>query len=190
MVDCRRDQLWQKLLLFESRGSGPAPNLSHLEFLELISLVHHETLDKVDCVLSDCLLMISSPQFDPRLAPLLQKSPGWYMSLSKVLQNKYGEFSRQFSSEDGQVRHTSYIQATKSIPISVQVHHTVVIHQENLSIFALLSVDSVEGSLAIVHRDLQLQPNSKQKEEMAQSLQALLEGFVEACAFHAWSLLL
>ena len=94
------------------------------------------------------------------------------MSLSKVLQNKYGEFSRQFSSEDG------------------QVHHTVVIHQENLSIFALLSVNSVEGSLAIVHRDLQLQPNSKQKEEMAQSLQALLEGFVEACAFHAWSLLL
>ena len=52
MVDCRRDQLWQKLLLFESRGSGPAPNLSHLEFLELISLVHHETLDKVHQILS------------------------------------------------------------------------------------------------------------------------------------------
>ena len=48
MVDCRRDQLWQKI--FESRGSGP--NLSHLEFLELISLVHHETLDKVDQILS------------------------------------------------------------------------------------------------------------------------------------------
>ena len=70
----------------------------------------------------------------------------------------------------------------------MQVHHTVVIHQENLALFALLSVDSVEGSLAIVHRDLQ--PNSKQKEEMATSLQALLEGFVEACAFHTWSLLL
>ena len=74
----------------------------------------------------------------------------------------------------------------------MQVHHTVVIQQKNdsNSMFALLSVDSVEGSLAIVHKDLQLQPNSKQKEEMAQSLQALLEGFVEACAFHAWSLLL
>ena len=46
MVDCRRDQLWQKLI---DRGSGSSsvPNLSHLEFLELISLVHHETLDKV-----------------------------------------------------------------------------------------------------------------------------------------------
>ena len=110
------------------------------------------------------------------------------MSLSKVLQNKYGEFSRQFSSEDGQVLYPDIV--SLFIPTPVQVHHTVVIHQENLSIFALLSVDSVEGSLAIVHRDLQLQPNSKQKEEMAQSLQALLEGFVEACAFHAWSLLL
>ena len=113
------------------------------------------------------------------------------MSLSKVLQNKYGEFSRQFSSEDGQVFIFSLILLVcRLTPTSDQVHHTVVIHQENLSIFALLSVDSVEGSLAIVHRDLQLQPNSKQKEEMAQSLQALLEGFVEACAFHAWSLLL
>ena len=59
MVDCRRDQLWQKI--FESRGSGPAPNLSHLEFLELISLVHHETLDKVGPILSllsRCLLTI------------------------------------------------------------------------------------------------------------------------------------
>ena len=112
------------------------------------------------------------------------------MSLSKVLQNKYGEFSRQFSSADGQVRLIVWTLVTESFSFSEQVHHTVVIHQENLSIFALLSVDSVEGSLAIVHRDLQLQPNSKQKEEMAQSLQTLLEGFVEACAFHAWSLLL
>ena len=31
------------------------------------------------------------------------------MSLSKVLQNKYGEFSRQFSSEDGQVFIISWI---------------------------------------------------------------------------------
>ena len=55
MVDCRRDQLWQKV--FESRGSGPAPNLSHVEFLELISLVHHETLDKVDQIFSHCLYL-------------------------------------------------------------------------------------------------------------------------------------
>lgn len=100
MVDCRRDQLWQKLLI--DRGSGTVPNLSHLEFLELISLVHHETLDKVHNI----MLNVDDRemfQFDPRLAPLVQKSPGWYLGLAKVLQNKYGEFSRQFSSEDGQV---------------------------------------------------------------------------------------
>eukprot|EP00090_Calanus_glacialis_P013705 TRINITY_DN22359_c0_g1_i2.p1 TRINITY_DN22359_c0_g1~~TRINITY_DN22359_c0_g1_i2.p1 ORF type:complete len:175 (-),score=57.09 TRINITY_DN22359_c0_g1_i2:162-686(-) len=151
MVDCRRDQLWQKLLL----DRGPScPSLSHLEFLELISLVHHQTLDKID----------------PRLAPLLQKSITWYQGLSKVLMNKYGDFSRQFSSEDG------------------SVHHTVVLNQENMATFALLSVDNVEGSLAIVHREVN--PTTRQKEEMAPSVHSLVEGFVESCAFHAWSVLL
>ena len=51
MVDCRRDQLWQKLLFDRGSGSATVPNLSHLEFLELISLVHHETLDKVGIIL-------------------------------------------------------------------------------------------------------------------------------------------
>ena len=39
--------------------------------------------------------------------------------------NKYGDFGRQFSSEDG------------------SVHHTVVLNQENMTTFALLSVDSL-----------------------------------------------
>ena len=43
-MDCRRDSLWQKLLL-ETEASNQG--LTHVEFLELISLVHHETLDKV-----------------------------------------------------------------------------------------------------------------------------------------------
>jgi len=151
MVDCRRDQLWQKLLL----DRGPAcPSLTHIEFLELISLVRHQTLDKID----------------PRLAPLLQKSVSWYQGLSKVLMNKYGDFSRQFSSEDG------------------SVHHTVVLNQENMATFALLSVDNVEGSLAIVHREVN--PTTRQKEESAPSVHSLVEGFVESCAFHAWSILL
>ena len=35
MVDCRRDSLWQKLLL----DPDTATTLTHVEFLELISLV-------------------------------------------------------------------------------------------------------------------------------------------------------
>ena len=43
MVDCRREFLWQKLL-----DSSPFQHaLTHVEFMELISLVHHETLDNV-----------------------------------------------------------------------------------------------------------------------------------------------
>ena len=34
-----------------------------------------------------------------------------------------------------------------------QVQHTVVLHETNLSMFALLSVDREEGNLAIVHRE-------------------------------------
>ena len=139
-MDCRRDQLWQKLVV--------SPSLSHLEFLELISLVHHQTLDKLD----------------PRLAPLMENSPAWYRGLSKALANKYGEFSKQFSSEDG------------------SVHHTVVLHKDNTALFALVSVDSVEGSLAIVHRE--------EGAGAGASVAELLQGFVECCAFHAWSLLL
>ena len=56
--------------------------------------VHHETLDK----------------FDARLAPFLQKQPAWYLGLAKVLQNKYGQFCKQFFSEDGQVTQFKYLQ--------------------------------------------------------------------------------
>ena len=75
MVDCRRDQLWQKLLLFESRGSAPAPSLSHLEFLELISLVHHETLDKVGQVVSPCVVIMSH---------LSSLTPAWLLSYRRA----------------------------------------------------------------------------------------------------------
>ena len=69
----------------------------------------------------------------------------------------------------------------------------MVLHQDNMSMFALLSVDSQEGNLAIVHREpvhfgpCQTRHNTQ---AMISSLHTLLEGFVEACSFHAWSLLL
>jgi len=89
MIDCRRDQLWQKLLL--CRGpKDPAAQLSYHEFTELITLVHHETLDKVD----------------PQLLPLLTKSTAWFTALSHTMVTKYGDLCRQFVSSDGKVHHT------------------------------------------------------------------------------------
>ena len=76
------------------------------------------------------------------------------------------------------------------------MQHCVVLHQDNMSMFGLLSVDSEEGSLAIVTRDMGLRHNSSagtgsaNMASMVSSLHSLLEGFVEACSFHAWSLLL
>ena len=42
---------------------------------------------------------------------------------------------------------------TFAVKILLQVQHTVVLHETNLSMFALLSVDKEEGNLAIVHRE-------------------------------------
>ena len=40
MVDCRRDSLWQKLLDRDQvKTDNNTPGLTHVEFLELISLV-------------------------------------------------------------------------------------------------------------------------------------------------------
>jgi len=135
-VDCRRDQLWQKL------QQDVAASLTHLEFLELISLVHHHTLDKLD----------------KKLLPLMQRGVAWYTGLARVLRAKYGQLCRQFSSEDGKVQ------------------HTVVLNDQDLSVFGLVSVDLREGSLAIVHKDEQMPRVDK-----------FLEGFVEAAAFHMWA---
>jgi hypothetical protein len=41
MVDCRRDQLWSRLM-----NNGP-PALTYSEFVHLTTLVQHETLDEV-----------------------------------------------------------------------------------------------------------------------------------------------
>jgi len=49
MVDCRRDQLWTRLM----RGSPP---LSYSEFVHLTTLVQHETLDEVRDILTFLIL--------------------------------------------------------------------------------------------------------------------------------------
>ena len=73
--------------------------------------------------------------------------------------------------------------------ILILIINLIVYFQDNMSMFALLSVDSEEGSLAIVTRDMSLR-HSSAGGSMLTSLHTLLESFVEACAFHAWSLLL
>ena len=108
VVDCRRDQLWQKL-------QQEASTLSHHEFLELIGLVHHHTLDRLDTQLLPLLqvpvlfyfaLLSTFPapsSSTPLTPPLLQKPVAWYLGLAKVMATKYSPHCRSFSSEDGKV---------------------------------------------------------------------------------------
>jgi hypothetical protein len=55
----------------------------------------------------------------------------------------------------------------------------VVLNETDMGTFGLVSVDSAEGSLAIVH-----------KKELMPGVSRFLEGFVEAAAFHLWTGLL
>jgi len=87
MVDCRRDQLWQRLVT-----NNPS-SLSFKEFVHLTTLVHSETLDELD----------------PRLGPLLNKNTVWYYNLSKLVSTKYAANCRQFASADGQIQHTAIL---------------------------------------------------------------------------------
>jgi len=87
MVDCRRDQLWQRLVT-----NNPS-SLSFKEFVHLTTLVHSETLDELD----------------PRLGPLLNKNTVWYYNLSKLVSTKYVANCRQFASADGQIQHTAIL---------------------------------------------------------------------------------
>jgi len=147
MVDCRRDQLWHRLIT-------NTPPLLFSEFVHLTTLVHSETLDELD----------------PRLAPLLNKPTGWYDNLSKLVQSKYSNLSRQFCSSDGQIK------------------HTIILTEGSRGTFALVSVDffNKEGCLAIVYRE----PQHTTQSSLISMNSQLLTDFVELCCFHLWTQLL
>lgn len=81
-LQCRTHLLWDKLL--ENKSS-----MTYIEFSELCSLAHIESLSNLD----------------PRLSPLVNQPVSWYQALSKVLQNKYQEHHKQFIASDGNVIH-------------------------------------------------------------------------------------
>ena len=77
---------------------------------------------------------------------------------------------------------------TFAIKILLQVQHTVVLHETNLSMFALLSVDREEGNLAIVHRESV--PGGGYRSVMS-SEYIQLEGskYKEKITMHFWDLI-
>lgn len=97
---CRTHLLWNKL--FENKSS-----MTYTEFMELCSLAHVEPLSHLE----------------PRLGSLSSQPVSWYQALTKVLQNRYQECHKQFSTADGNV-----------------THH-LILHHRSLQAFTMLTID-------------------------------------------------
>ncbi|KAK0161678.1 hypothetical protein PV327_008097 [Microctonus hyperodae] len=144
MLHCRTHLLWNKLL--ENKST-----MLYAEFMELRSLARVESLSNLDS----------------RLRPLVNQPINWYQSLAKVLQNKYQEHYKQFSTTDGNV-----------------IHH-LILHPSYLQAVMMLTVDthSSRGELYVVYRksaEITSMPFSMNE------VRSLIEGFINACCFHLW----
>ena len=116
-LHCRTHLLWNKLL--DNRST-----MSYAEFTELRSLACVEPLSTLDSTLS----------------PLVSQSVTWYQVLSKVLQNKYQEYHKQFNTLDGNVTHhlilhPSYVQAFMMLTIDLHTARGVSIFFHSCSEF-------------------------------------------------------
>ncbi|KAI4483415.1 hypothetical protein M0802_013415, partial [Mischocyttarus mexicanus] len=142
---CRTHLLWNKL--FENKSS-----MTYTEFMELCSLAHVEPLS----------------QLEPRISPLSSQPVSWYQTLTKVLQNKYQEFHKQFSTADGNI-----------------IHH-LILHHRSLQAFTMLTIDlhTSRGDLYVVYRKLAEVTNASVNME---DVYSLIEGFINACCFHLWT---
>ncbi|XP_063994970.1 KICSTOR complex protein SZT2-like [Diachasmimorpha longicaudata] len=143
-LHCRTHLLWNKLL--ENKST-----MSYTEFMELRSLAKAESLSALDT----------------RLSPLINQPIGWYQTLAKVLQNKYQEHHKQFSTPDGNV-----------------THH-LILHPSYLQAFMMLTIDlhTSRGELYAVYRksaEITSSPFNLSE------IHSLIEGFVNACCFHLW----
>ncbi|XP_057320134.1 KICSTOR complex protein SZT2-like [Microplitis mediator] len=144
MLHCRTHLLWNKLL--ENKST-----MSYAEFTELRSLAKVEPLSNLDS----------------RLSPLINQPISWYQALAKVLQNKYQEHHKQFSTPDG------------------NISHHLILHPSYLQVFMMLTIDlhTSRGELFAVYRksgEITSTPFS------VSEIHNLIEGFVNACCFHLW----
>ncbi|XP_076162167.1 KICSTOR complex protein SZT2 isoform X3 [Ptiloglossa arizonensis] len=143
-LQCKTHLLWNKLL--ESKSA-----MNYMEFSELCSLAHVEPLSNLD----------------PRLRPFLNQPLSWYQTLSKVLQNKYQEYHKQFNTSDGNIT------------------HLLILHPSFFQVFMMLTINlhASKGDLYAVYCKSEEVINTPC---CIEDIYSLIEGFVNACCFHLW----
>ncbi|ELT88148.1 hypothetical protein CAPTEDRAFT_222074 [Capitella teleta] len=174
MSRCRRDLLWQRMLLSnvadeeekrrKHRGSDEdsrdslMSKLTFPEFEELLKIVVSVSLDQIDY----------------RLGILLNMNAPWYQGLIRVLTQRYRDEHRLFSSPDGITQ------------------HLVVLNPNHLDMLLLLTINSTTGlqNLCAVHRETENEEVDDMPSLTALATQNHVESFVNACCFHMWASML
>ncbi|KAG1670338.1 KICSTOR complex protein SZT2 [Nymphon striatum] len=169
MVDCRRDMLWDRLLVGVGKHEDGKKkrddskeslhlSLNFNDFKELLDLVHTKPLDSIDY----------------QLTPFFNMHLSWYQGLVKVLLTKYSETCRVYTSNDGSLQHVA------------------ILDPNYLEIFILMSINqktnkTFQGLFHLTGKEL-----SQDRSANAQAIatQSLIEGFIGACCFHLWCKLL
>lgn len=169
MIHCRRDILWDRLLIGMAkqddgkRRRDDAKDALHVgltfsDFTELLGLV--------------CTLPLNI--IDPKLNPFFNLHFSWYQSFIRVLVSKYNDNCRVFTSSDGGLQ------------------YVVVIDPKFLDVFIMMSINQKLSriDLCLVSRDLLNFDNESSTECLSSlqrtAIQALIEEFVGACCYHMW----
>jgi len=176
MVHCRRHLLWNKLQSSPSRDWERRRDKDREESSR-DQLAGHGLTYSEFCELRNLAIVEPLSQLDTRLSPLLCQPLTWYQALAKVLMAKYADHYRMFMAPDGNVQ------------------HLVILHPRYIEAFMMLSIDlhSSRGDLAVVYQ--KALPNREHDSSdcldfCLVDIQALVEGFVNACCFHLWGGLL
>lgn len=175
-AECRKDSLWNRMLIAahseedlkkkkrsdtDDSKDGYYPKLNHDEFLELLRMV----------------VKIRLADIDPKLMPFQNMSLPWYKSLYRVLQSRYQETHRCFSSPDGQVQ------------------YLVVINPKFQDMLMMLMVDNKDNKteLCAIFREVYSDTTEHTPEHPNLPLINIQDhetDFINVCCFHLWASLL
>ncbi|XP_070564104.1 KICSTOR complex protein SZT2-like isoform X4 [Ptychodera flava] len=171
-MHCRRDMLWQRLFVWETNEDESKESkkkkkkaaaegehedkltrMSFAEFNELLRSAHSVPLTSVDS----------------QLAPLLTMPDSWYEKLMKVLQTKFSETSRLFTTPDSPVKYLAILNA------------------HFLDMMILLSVDnqSKKADICAVYREPMKEPDRPDKLMMA--VYDHVQSVINAACYHMWA---
>ncbi|XP_077980912.1 KICSTOR complex protein SZT2-like isoform X2 [Glandiceps talaboti] len=174
-MHCRRDTLWQRMYFrdisgdddskeskkkkkkdMEGENDDKPTKLNFSEFNELLRMVHSTPLTNIDS----------------QLATLLTLPSIWYEKLMKVLQTRFPESSRCFTSQDGEVKYLA------------------ILNPHYLDMMMLLSVDghSKKTDFCAVYREPMKEVDRPDKNVMA--IHDHVQNVVNAACYHMWATIL